>query len=96
MSLFAAKCWPGGAKKSKCAIADPWAAEARKRQGRQNAIWGSGGFGGAVVTVNIMKRVSGKLRRTILLHFGLSNSFAIPLLENPKSHHFYGFWTWRM
>ena len=33
-------------------------------------IWGVGGLGGIQI-VNIMKRIAGKLRKIILLHFGL-------------------------
>ena len=41
------------------------------RESRGNQIWGVGGSGGAISIVNIIKRLAQKLRRIILLHFGL-------------------------
>ncbi len=51
---------------------------------------GSMGVWGAISIVNMMKRIAQKLRRIILLHFGLV-TFRFHYLENPKTHNFHDF-----
>ena len=46
---------------------------------------GSRGSGGAIVIVNIIRRIAGKLRRIILLHFGLV-AFRLHYRRNRKQN----------
>ena len=74
-------------------LAEIWKSSPLKNPGKSGKIQdlGSGAVWGAISTRNFLKKLAQKLRRIILLHFGL-RTFRFHF---GKTIHFHGFRTWR-